>query len=394
MKKMLFISNCMHGEGLSGGDRIWIELAKRWNCKFMLEVFTSVEAKKVCEKLKITDLKFVKLLPMWQNYNLIFNLIYRIINSIRNLPGANNYNMVYSTSDLWPDVIPAFFMKVRNPDIKWIAGFYLFAPNPWGKDSPYKDTIKNRTIGFFYWLMQRLFSYWCIKKYADIVFVTSEPDVDRFVTKKRSRNKIVVIRGGVDIKASEEYFSSLQVIPIENRVYDTCFVGRFHYQKGVLELVDIWKLVCEEEPSAKLAMIGNGPLETTVRDKICNLGLKKNIDLLGFRDGDEKYKIFKESKLVVHPATYDSGGMAAAEAMAWGLPGVSFDLEALKTYYPKGMLKTKCFNTREFAKNILLLLRDTELYNKLHNEALDIIRDEWNWDKRADYIYGMVSTLD
>jgi len=31
--------------------------------------------------------------------------------------------------------------------------------------------------------------------------------------------------------------------------------------------------------------------------------------------------------------------MAAMEAMAWSLPGVCFDLEALKTYYPKGMVK-------------------------------------------------------
>ena len=43
--------------------------------------------------------------------------------------------------------------------------------------------------------------------------------------------------------------------------------------------------------------------------------------------------------MVVHPAIFDSGGMAAAEAMAWGLPGVSFDLPALKTYYPQGMIK-------------------------------------------------------
>jgi len=56
--------------------------------------------------------------------------------------------------------------------------------------------------------------------------------------------------------------------------------------------------------------------------------------------------------------------MSAAEAMAWGLPGVSFDLEALKTYYPKGMIKTPCFNHDKFAANIINLLSNQSLYQK------------------------------
>ena len=168
-----------------------------------------------------------------------------------------------------------------------------------------------------------------------MVFVTSEPDVEKFVTKKRSRDKITVIRGGVDIKPSMEYLNSGNVIAKEKRKYDACFVGRFHPQKGVLELIDIWKLVCDKKPRAKLAMIGIGALENAVKNRIAELGLNDNIYLLGFKDGEEKYEIFKQSKIVVHPATYDSGGMAAAEGMAWGLPGVSFEVISYeKLVYP------------------------------------------------------------
>jgi glycosyltransferase involved in cell wall biosynthesis len=282
-------------------------------------------------------------------------------------------------------------MKLRNPEIKWIAGFYLFAPKPWQKDSPYKG--KRWFIGLFYWLTQRPI-YWIVKRFADMVFVTSEPDVEKFMTKRRSRDKIVVIRGGVDIKPSEEYLSSGKVIPLEKRKYDACFVGRFHYQKGVLELVDIWKLVCAKEPGLKLVMIGNGPLEKEVQEKIKKHRLQDNIEfnieLLGFKDGEEKYEIFKQSKIVVHPATYDSGGMAACEVMAWGLPGVSFDLEALNTYYPKGMIKTKCFDFQEFANNIIELLTNKELYNRLSKDSLDVVREEWDWNKRAEVIYSQI----
>jgi len=82
--------------------------------------------------------------------------------------------------------------------------------------------------------------------------------------------------------------------------------------------------------------------------------------------------------------------MAAAEGMAWGLPGVSFDLESLKTYYPKGMLKTPCFNLDQFADNILKLNEDSEKYKNYSKEAQDLINQEWDWDKRAERIFDKV----
>jgi len=155
-------------------------------------------------------------------------------------------------------------------------------------------------------------------------------------------------------------------------------------------LIDIWKKVCEKKKNSRLAMIGNGPLEGDVKKKIKELRLEKNIDLLGFKDGEDKYEIFKQSKIILHPATYDSGGMAAAEGMAWGLPGVSFDLEALKTYYPKGMVKTPSGDIEKFADNILLLLEDKGYYQRISKEARDLIVEVWDWKKRAEDIFNKV----
>ena len=228
--------------------------------------------------------------------------------------------------------------------------------------------------------------YLIVNNFADIVFVTSVPDVKKFITKKRGRENIVVIRGGVDIKPSLDYLNSGETIAFEDRIYDACFVGRFHSQKGILELIDIWSNVCAKRTEARLAMIGIGDLEKEAKNKIIELKLDKNVDLLGFKDGQDKYEVFKQSKIVVHPAIYDSGGMAAAEAMAWGLPGVSFDLEALKTYYPEGMLKTSCFDKDEFAENIIKLITNLKIYSELRGKAIELIHEKWGWEKRAKEI--------
>lgn len=371
---------------MSGGEKIAMEIARRWTEKTKVFLYTSNIGLHIWNKYKVNSVKKIVFLRLKENTSVLSYFSRAILGSFklgRVKLDQNCTNIIYSASDFWPDSVSAFMIKLRNHNSKWIAGFYLFAPKFWQKDSPYKG--KRLLIGLFYWLTQ-LPIYWIVKRYADMLFVTSEPDAKKFVTKKRGRDKIVVIRGGVDIKPSEEYLNSGNVIPVEKRKYDACFVGRFHYQKGVLELVDIWKLVCKEKPHAKLAMIGIGPLEKDVKERIERLGLKDNIDLLSFKDGDEKYEIFKQSKIVVHPATYDSGGMAACEAMAWGLPGASFDLEALETYYPKGMLKTPCYDLDRFGENIIRLLTDKELYRKTSEGAIAWAK-EWDWDKRAEEIY-------
>jgi glycosyltransferase involved in cell wall biosynthesis len=140
-------------------------------------------------------------------------------------------------------------------------------------------------------------------------------------------------------------------------------------------------------------MIGNGPQNMEVRTKVKKYGLENNIDLLGFMDGQKKYEIFKQSKMMLHPAIYDSGGMAAAEGMAWGLPGVSFDLLALKTYYPKGMVKTEINNPDKFVQNILKLLDDQVFYDKMSQEAHELIIEVWNWKKRSERILELIIRL-
>ena len=59
-----------------------------------------------------------------------------------------------------------------------------------------------------------------------------------------------------------------QVSGPKSKKYDAVFIGRFHPQKGVLELIDIWKRVVNKKPQAKLAMIGDGPLMKKVQLKI------------------------------------------------------------------------------------------------------------------------------
>lgn len=393
MKNFIFFANNNIGTGLSGGDRIFIEFLKNWHNKSLITLFACQETINLCKKYQVSNVQIIPIESKINksNYFQILSLIkhnlvrtYRgVVALLKNKTIIKNTDYLYSVSDFYPDFIPALIAKIINPKATWIAGYYLFAPNPFAKDSPYKKN--NFLKGLLYWLIQ-IPSYYLIKRMADIIFVTSQPDEKKFPNKK-----VYIIQGGVDTKPSQEYFKKKQ--NITKKIYDALFIGRLHYQKGVVELIDIWEKVIRINSDLKLAIIGDGELKNHIEKKIIDLKLQKNIILLGFLDGQKKYNVFKMSKLVVHPATYDSGGMAAAEAMAWGLPGVSYDLEALKTYYPKGMIKTKCFDQEKYAENIIELLNNKIKFHQISSEAREYITKNWDWETRSNKIFSQITKL-
>ncbi|MBP9817942.1 glycosyltransferase [Candidatus Shapirobacteria bacterium] len=390
---ILFISNNNFSSGLSGGDRIFLELLRLWSKIEPCGLMGSVETKALLDKYKLPNIKFYQtsgknhhVFP--NTYNIVVHQISRTVKAkiytLLHLIELTKYTTVYSVSDFFPDLIPALIIKIFKPNIKLICGFYLLAPNPNDPNSPY---IKNHQVikNYLYFYFQKI-NLLLIKLFANIVFVTSDPDIKLF-----SHKKVVVVRGGVDTTTSSKWLSQQTLKPPKSRKFLACFVGRLHPQKGILILIDIWKLVVAHYPKAKLAIIGNGQLEEELIAKINQLKLNKNIQLFGFVDGLEKESIFRDSAIIVHPATFDSGGMAAAEAMAWGLPGVSFDLLSLKSYYPKGMIKAKKDNLVDFADNIIKLYRNPKLYKKISNEATTLIQSSWEWSQRAQDIYSQIN---
>lgn len=90
--------------------------------------------------------------------------------------------------------------------------------------------------------------------------------------------------------------------------YEACFVGRITPTKEVFDLVKVWKLVCDEKRHARLAIIGDGE-EGWVRslnENIRQLGIEKNVSILGFLPEIEKYQILKSSKIFTF-TSYEEG---------------------------------------------------------------------------------------
>lgn len=381
------------GKGLSGSDRIFIEFARRWSKLSNVDIYVWTEGYEMCQRQDLVGgtLKFnVSSMNPWSNFGFGVNYFARIFEGVRlgfSLRLENNKDTIlYSASDFWMDALPCFILKFRHPKVKWVATWYQTAPNPFTGYAEGKRKERYRFKAFLYWFSQFPIKP-LISRFSDFVLVNNESERDRFPGLQK-KGRVLVVFGAVDVAKINGWIKKIGRVP---KIYDAVFQGRLHPQKGAVELIQIWRKVVDVRKYAKLAVIGDGPLMTDVRSKIKALDLQKNIDLFGYVfDGPKKYKIFSQSKIVLHPAFFDSGGMASAEAMAFGLPVVGFNLKSYLSYYPKGMVKIKIGDLNSFAKEILKLLLNTGYREKLGKEAVDMIRSNWSWDRRAQEIYEKI----
>lgn len=376
------------GAGLSGSDRIFIELARRWAAGGTdTAICVWEEGRAMCERNGLPS----TMLKVWSasrwNRNEVVSYLSRTLIGIRQILRQSDLGpsaTVYSASDFWPDVFPAWVAK-RRFGCRWVAGFYMFAPPPHlGFAGAYGAKRRMPRIrDVLYWLSQQV-TRPLIERQADLIMVTNEDDRDYFIGRGFQPGRVIAVRGGVDIAMADS-------VPIPTQPsFDAVFIGRLHVQKGVRELLDIWRIVLQRRAGARLAIIGNGPLDEELHKRSRELGIAKWITFFGFLDGPEKFAVVKSARLVLHPSVYDSGGMAACEAFACGLPGISFDLPALRRYYPKGMVKVALQDHSGFADAIITLLDHDERRSALGKEARSFA-EEWDWDRRATEILDALS---
>lgn len=388
MKRILIVALGAQGKGISGSDRIFMEFAREWSKARRVEVRVSEEGREMCRRQKLagSNLSYaITKTGVFLRFGFFVNYLALIASGVGLGLSAKltrpKDTVLYSASEFWMDSLPCVLLKIRYPKVKWAAAWYQTAPSPFAGYSQ-----RYHFKAFLYWFAQLPIKP-LITNFADFVMVNNEGE-KKYFPRQSKAGRVIVVIGAVPLDRINEWKRKSGKYKKE---YDAVFQGRFHPQKGVVELIEIWKRVVERIPGAKLAMIGDGPLMGDVKLAIAKYKLRNNIKLFGYVfDGDRKYRIFAKSKLVLHPAFYDSGGMAAAEAMAFGCPAVGFDLPAYKSYYPEGMLKVKKGSLNDFSDVVVMLLEDRKKREKLGREAYKMIVDKWSWETRAESVLSAV----
>ncbi|BBQ06492.1 glycosyltransferase family 4 protein [Elizabethkingia anophelis] len=148
-------------------------------------------------------------------------------------------------------------------------------------------------------------------------------------------------------------------------------VGRYDYQKGFDELINVWKGVYVKHPDWSLDIFGHGPLKDELQSLIDQLGLTKTIHLCApVKNIEQEYL---NSSILAMTSRYEGLPMTLLEAQACGLPLVSYACKC----GPRDIIKNnengfliEEGNQNEMAHKIIKLIENKELRLKMGESAL------------------------
>jgi glycosyltransferase involved in cell wall biosynthesis len=108
------------------------------------------------------------------------------------------------------------------------------------------------------------------------------------------------------------------------------YFGRIDwFHKGLDVLLDAVALLVRDNPSLRLVIAGRGRDAERVSVMTKELGIADNVELAGAIDDETRRKLFAGAMVMLMPSRFEGFGMAAAEAMAAGVPLVASDAGSL-----------------------------------------------------------------
>ena len=359
---------------LSGGyDRIIIEKANylaEHDHDVIITVASHALAKPyylISEKVRLIDFN----IDFHQQYRhglfyrayLYFSLMRQYRQATENLLYVERPDVVISTLGRELD----FITEIKDGSIKI------------GESHIAKDYVRNLHLmeqrGFIY---RMIASYWRkkidhkVKKLSALVLLTQH-DANSW----KGLTKTVVIPNSLPFYPS--YGSSC-----ENK--QVIFVGRLNEQKGLEYLIDTWAKVNRKHPDWVLHMYGEGEQKQMLLQMIKEAGLERAV--IVHQPTPRIMEKYLESSVFLLTSRFEGLPMVLIEAMACGLPVVSFDCP----WGPADIIRdgedgflVEYLNTDEAARRVCQLIENPELRKTMGMQARinvqrynrDVVMKQW-----------------
>ena len=217
---------------------------------------------------------------------------------------------------------------------------------------------------------------WIMKRYAksSTHFISISVDVDNYLHHQLSKTfhgKITHLPNAIRTAdfampaGMEKHESPLMLVT----------TGSLVRKKNHEFLIKVMGILKSRGIDARLDILGSGPLEGELREKIDNALLSDRIFLRGIVDTVNQY--LWKAHIYVHSATYEPLGLALIEAMAAGLPVVCLDGRGNRDLMQEGknghLLKEPDPHT--FAQLLIRIYSDNKIRNEMGRFAMEYARN-------------------
>ena len=336
LKKIcLIISSLRHG----GSERVMSELANFWCEKKNVEINLILLTRQ--EKFYNIDPR-INLIEPHRSYkkNIISKILYKlwIIKFIRK-----------KCIEIEPHSILSFNERYNNIVLLSLLGTKLriFVSD---RNNPYMD------IG-------RIHNFLRNKLYFFATSIIAQTETAKKVLKINTKNNNIIVIPNPLRKIKEIKNNKTKKIILN--------VGRNVPQKNQLELLEIFSK-CDYK-DWKLKVFGNGPLHKELIQKVRDLNLEENVQILEFsKDIDLHYS---QASIFAFSSLYEGFPNALVEAMAHGIPCVSYDCptgprDIINNGKNGDLIELK--NKAQFIDKLSNLMKSTELRIIYSKEAIKV----------------------
>jgi len=275
---------------------------------------------------------------------------------------------VYATTDYWFDVLPAVKSPARSKMMIW----HMQAPSLHQILARSRaDVDATRLASLHYWTSQnKSLSRFGGCPAKRLLYV--HPNMRQSLLRRGyHEQEIRYVSFGVDPDPPGATES-------RQKVYDAVWIGRVHRQKGIDDLLQTLTYLKEKIPAFRAVIIGK--VKSDLQPLIDKLGLSAVVDFPGFVSEEEKFRLFRSSRVYLMPSRFEGSPRVIGEALVCQLPVVAYDVETYRPIFGDFLRYVPCYDVQTFqreAEQQILAMRAGRNY--LDQLDLKRFKEQCSW---------------
>jgi glycosyltransferase involved in cell wall biosynthesis len=163
-----------------------------------------------------------------------------------------------------------------------------------------------------------------------------------------------------------------------------------HPQKGVFDVIEVWRKIIKTRPDARMIIAGREDPLFNIRvfkEKIRRENIEKNITVIARKEAVPNsviLKLMSRTKVFVYPSRKDVCPLVIGEALSRGTPVVTYDLPGIQFAYGscEAVIRVPVGDTDAMAAKVLEILENPQLAESLRQAAVDCCKVN-PWSKVA-----------
>ncbi|WP_445368273.1 TIGR04063 family PEP-CTERM/XrtA system glycosyltransferase [Methylomonas sp. BW4-1] len=328
------------------------------------------------------------------------------------LPVLNQWTIVQSLAERLDEIIPQIkpdILHAHSPALNGLAAFKV--AQKYGLPLVYEcrafwedaavDHGTTREGSLRYRLTKALETH--VFKHADAVTTICEGLRRDIIGRGVAADKITVIPNAVDIEKftyGEAAEPDLQAELGLNGKIVLGFIGSFYAYEGLLLLLDALPAIIQQQPDVRLLLVGGGPQQQQILQKIETLGLQDWVILPGRVAHDQVQRYYNLVDIFVYPRlamrlTDLVTPLKPLEAMAQGRLLVASDVgghHELIRDRETGYL-FKAGDKAALAQAVLAVLDQQDQWEQVRRAGRRYVEEERNWQRSVSHyqaVYGRI----